>query len=309
MYGEAGSDQLFGGLGADQLIGGDGVGEFDYARYDDANYGNLTIRLDAPNLNTGAALGDTYIGIEGLIGGVGNDFISGNGSVNVLYGAAGNDRIYGRAGADELYGEEGSDRLYGGTGADVHVGGDDAGIDLACYDDANYGNLTLRLDGLANVGVAAVGDSYFGIEGLVGGLGNDTLIGNSLGNQLYGGGGDDLIDGLAGKDRLTGGSGADRFSFSATLNATTNVDAIVDFVHGIDDLQLKQSIFGSILATLDADEFCIGTAAADGNDFIIYNDVTGRLYYDANGNLAGGQTLFATVTIGTVLDIGDFVMV
>jgi Ca2+-binding RTX toxin-like protein len=44
-------------------------------------------------------------------------------------------------------------------------------------------------------------------------------------------------------------------------------------------------------------------------DRIIYNNITGQLFYDSNGNGAGGQTLFATVTAGTVLNTGDFLMV
>jgi Ca2+-binding RTX toxin-like protein len=305
LDGGLGSDNLSGGLGADQLIGGDGVGEIDYARYDDANYGNLTIRLDAPNLNTGAAAGDTFTGIEGLVGGLGNDTVVGNASANFLFGGGGNDNVYGQAGADYLNGGAGTNNLYGGAGADQHIGG--TGIDYARYDDANWGNLTIRLDGGANVGAVAVGDTYTGIEGLVSGLGNDILIGSTSNNQLFGGGGSDYIDGRAGSDYLNGGAGADRFVFATALGAT-NIDTIADFVHLTDDIVLSQAIFAGIGTTLDASEFQIGAANA-ATDRIIYNNITGQLFYDANGNAAGGQTLFATVTAGTVLSTSDFVMV
>ncbi len=308
LNGGNGSDNLSGGIGADFLIGGDDAG-IDYARYDDANHGNLTIRLDAPNLNTGAAAGDTYTGIEGIVGGVGNDTIVGNASANYLFGSGGNDNIYGLGGADYLNGGAGGDSLWGGAGADAHIGGDDTGIDYARYDDANWGNLTIRLDAPnLNTGAAA-GDTYTGIEGLIGGLGNDIIIGNASNNYLLGGGGADYINGLAGNDYMSGGTGADRFVFSTALNASTNVDTVADFAHGVDDFNLAKSIFAVIGTTLDATELRFGSAAADANDFIIYNSATGQLFYDANGNGAGGQTLFATVTVGTVLDIGDFVMV
>ncbi|MGL4490151.1 MAG: calcium-binding protein, partial [Rhizobiaceae bacterium] len=266
-------------------------------------------RLDNPGGNTGAAAaGDTYFSIEGLVGGDGNDLVIGDASANFLFGLDGTDVIYGLGDDDYLNGGNGTNQLYGGAGADVHIGG--SGVDYARYDDANYGNLTIRLDTpSANVGAAAVGDTYTNIDGLIGGLGNDIVIGNSANNLLYGGGGIDYINGQAGNDFLNGGAGADRFAFSTALNAATNADTVADFVHAIDDLALTQSIFASIGATLDATELRLGTVAADANDFIIYNSANGQLFYDANGSGAGGQTLFATVTAGTVLNIGDFVMV
>jgi serralysin len=140
-------DHLYGGLGADIHYGdaNDG-GEIDYARYDDANYGNLTIRLDVSTLNTSAAAGDSYVNIEGLVGGAGNDTVVGNGLANYLFGASGDDFIYGQGGADYLNGGAGADSLWGRAGADQHIGGDGAELDFARYDDANWGNLTLRLD-------------------------------------------------------------------------------------------------------------------------------------------------------------------
>jgi Ca2+-binding RTX toxin-like protein len=143
---------------------------------------------------------------------------------------------------------------------------------------------------------------------LTGGVGNDVVIGNASNNYLYGGAGGDFIDGLNGNDYLHGGQGVDKIRFSTALGAT-NIDRIAGYTHGEDDILLLQSIFGSIGATHDASELRLGSAAADANDFIIYNSGTGELFYDANGNGAGGQTLFARMTSGTVLDTGDFMMV
>ena len=304
LSGNAGADNLWGGLGADVHASGDD-GAVDYARYDDANYGNLTIRLDFSNFNTGAAAGDTYLGIEGLVGGAGNDVVVGNGSNNFLFGSGGVDLIYGQAGNDYLSGDAGGDNLWGGAGSDAHYGGSDAGIDYARYDDANWGNLSLRLDNAAlNGGAAAVGDTYNGIEGLVGGLGNDVIIGNALANYLFGQGGADYIDGLGGSDYLNGG--ADRFRFSTALGAG-NIDYIADFQHGVDDILLLQSLFSAVGASLTADEFRIGMAQ-DANDFLLYNNITGQLFYDSNANAAGGMVQFATVAAGTVLTFDDFIM-
>jgi Ca2+-binding RTX toxin-like protein len=305
VVGDAGGDHLWGGADADAHYGGDGP---DYARYDDANHGNLTIRLDAPSLNTGAAAGDTYNNIEGLVGGTGNDTVGGDGQNNYLFGGANDDMVFGGAGNDFLSGDAGGDNLWGGAGADAHYGGNDAGIDYARYDDADRGNLTLRLDNAAlNAGTGAVGDTYAGIEGLVGGAGADVIIGNASVNYLFGQGGADYIDGLGGSDYLNGGAGADRFRFSTALSGS-NVDQIADFQHLVDDILLLQSVFAGIGPTLTADEFRIGMAQ-DANDRILYNNGTGQLYCDSNANVAGGMMLFATVTAGTVLTFDDFIMV
>ena len=48
------------------------------------------------------------------------------------------------------------------------------------------------------------------IENAIGGVGDDTLIGNDAGNDLYGGGGHDLLQGNSGSDWLEGGFSSDQ---------------------------------------------------------------------------------------------------
>ncbi|GEC33321.1 protease [Sinorhizobium fredii USDA 205] len=71
--------------------------------------------------------GDTRSLIENVLGGAGNDAITGNQAANKLYGYAGNDIMNGDTGHDVLYGGVGSDKLYGSSGNDALVG--DAGND------------------------------------------------------------------------------------------------------------------------------------------------------------------------------------
>ncbi len=306
LFGEAGADNLWGGQGADAHYGGAGAGT-DYARYDDANHGNLRISLLDPSTNTGAAAGDTYSGIEGIVGGIGNDTVYGDTLANVLIGGAGNDFIYGGAANDQLFGEAGADNLWGGLGADAHYGGNDGSFDLAVYTDANYGNLTISLLAPSSNTGAAAGDTYFGIEGLSGGVGNDVVIGDAAANILFGQGGNDFIDGREGNDTLNGGSGADRFRLATAIGAG-NVDTIAAFQVGVDDILLAQAIFAAIGASLTADEFAFGPAA-DGNDFLLYSSATGALTYDANANVAGGGIQIALLGTGLALTFSDFVMV
>ncbi|WP_422370998.1 FG-GAP-like repeat-containing protein [Hoeflea sp.] len=108
IYGQGGSDSLAGGLGADVLDGGEG---FDYVRYDDAAYPDdirVYLQSQYSNLNTGvAAIGDTFVSIEGLQTSVRNDTLFGNSENNILLGNLGTDNLYGFTGNDTLYGGAG----------------------------------------------------------------------------------------------------------------------------------------------------------------------------------------------------------
>ena len=145
----------------------------------------------------------------------------------------------------------------------------------------------------------------------MGGAGNDVINGGAGNDNLQGGAGTDTLKGGVGNDTLTGGTDADKFVFNTALNALTNVDDITDFEVGIDQIGLENSIFTKLAATgtLSADFFHIGAGAADLNDFIIYDDATGALYYDSNGSAAGQQVQFAHLDPGLTLTHTDFFVV
>jgi len=78
----------------------------------------------AVNLAAGTASGFTSIaGVERVIGGAGNDALTGDGFDNRLDGGAGDDNLNGGAGVDTLLGGEGADVLAGGLGNDSLLGG------------------------------------------------------------------------------------------------------------------------------------------------------------------------------------------
>ena len=127
-------------------------------------------------LNTGDAKGDVLVAVEDLEGSLYAATLSGDAGANRIFGLDGSDQLFGRAGNDSLTGGAGEDTLSGGAGADRLEGG--AGFDLASYAEAG----ALRVD-LAQPGLStgeALGDQFDGIEGLLGGAGNDTLLGLSL---------------------------------------------------------------------------------------------------------------------------------
>ncbi len=134
LWGGAGADNLFGLGGHDYLNGGgdndsifsnggsntiDGSSGFDLVRYDYAP-ARVVAALDpsASMYNTGAAAGDSYTGVEGLVGTAFNDVLFGDTGSNQLYGAAGNDLLIGGAGDDVLFGGTGANELQGGAGND-----------------------------------------------------------------------------------------------------------------------------------------------------------------------------------------------
>jgi Ca2+-binding RTX toxin-like protein len=121
LSGGAGEDDLPGGPGSDRLIGGAGR---DTVRYDD-RHGAVRADLQG-DADDGASAEHDQIAsdVENLVGGRGNDRLTGNRHANQINGGAGKDRLYGRAGKDEIDGGPGNDRIVGGSGRDDLAGDD-----------------------------------------------------------------------------------------------------------------------------------------------------------------------------------------
>jgi Ca2+-binding RTX toxin-like protein len=297
LDGDAGNDTLQGGAGADQLIGG---ANLDFASYANAGAG-VVASIGAPAGNTGDATGDSYSGIEGLIGSGFSDTLAGSALVSdTIYGGAGDDQLSGSGtGTGDTFG----DTLYGG-----------ADLDRTTYNGSALA-ITLALDGSAGSGGNAQGDRLFEIEWLVGSQGNDLLGGSGgadtldgdLGNDIVSGGaGNDLLIGGDGNDTLIGGLGGDTMFGGAGTDAASwaNAASAVTFSpfvtaageavgDGIDSIEI---FLGSAF-----DDHITGMAFAaetfyggDGNDFLSGNgqggtpgaggqDSAGDIYYGGNG--------------------------
>jgi Ca2+-binding RTX toxin-like protein len=328
-------DVLVGGTGADQLIGGAGVDSADYS----ASNGAVRVNLAVSQGLDFHAHGDTYNGIEIVIGSNfadrftgsanGDTFRAGAGA-DVLLGQNGDDVLDGGAGADNLNGGNQNDILIGGAGGDVLAGG--TGIDTIDYS-ASAGGVRVNIS--ANLGLDndAQGDTFNSVEGVIGSAfndrftgatqfadffhgagGDDTLLGQAGDDFLYGETGNDTITGGAGSDLLDGGLGADAFNGGAGLDAFVfadvlgagNVDTIAGFSVADDVIHLSTAIFGVAAGTLAASAFTIGAAAADADDRIIYNSATGAVFFDADGDGAGAAVQFATLGTGLALTNADF---
>jgi serralysin len=154
------------------------------------------------------------------------------------------------------------------------------------------------------------GDDY-----IRGGAGNDRLFGNEGKDALIGGTGNDILTGGAGGDILTGGAGKDQFIFGdgSSFNAASlGIDRINDFTPGEDLIGLSKATFNlskrnftSSFATVTDD-----ASAATSEVAIVYNTSNGKLFYNANGSLAGlGEgAQFATLFGQPALSAQDFIV-
>jgi predicted extracellular nuclease len=240
LSGGIGNDVLFGGAGDDALDGGDGT---DTADYSDDTIG-VVVDLAAGTAEGDAIGADELISIENVIGGAGDDLLTGDDGDNVFAAGAGDDVIDGGEGTDTLdlsaatgpvtvdfaagtvSGQGvGSDRfmniekLLFGAGDDIVVGnnGNDA-FDGGAGNDTlkgGAGNDTLRGDAGDDVVDGGSGD-----DAVFGGVGNDVLKGGSGVDRLEGGAGNDVVDAGSGNDILLGGEGND------TLEAGSGDDRV-----------------------------------------------------------------------------------
>ncbi len=151
-------------------------------------------------------------------------------------------------------------------------------------------------------------DGFAGKDTIVGMLGSDKLYGGANRDMLLGGTGNDTLSGGLGVDKLQGDDGADRFVFSEKPGSA-NADRILDFDAAQDSIRLSHSVFTGIgRGVLDADQFHAGTEAASASDRIVYDDATGRLYFDADGDGAAAMKLFATLNGAPDITAVDFIV-
>lgn len=177
---------------------------------------------------------------------------------------------------------------------------------------------TLLGTGKLNLTGSTAADKLTGNSGankISGAQGNDRISGGGGADTLYGNAGNDLLRGGSGKDILYGGAGKDLFRFDTTPNSTTNVDRIMDFSVADDTIQLENAIFTRFGKTttgpIPSSSFKANTTgrASDANDYIVYETDTGKLFYDTNGNAAGGATQIALLGVNLSLTAADFVLV
>ena len=278
LTGNGNDNGLDGGPGADTLNGGAGN---DYALY--------WTRTAAVNVSFDGVANDGEPGendvlgsdVESVIGGGGNDTLTGNAADNNLVGWDGDDTLDGRGGADNLWGVNGNDTAsYAAHTAAVSVTLDDAAGDGATGENDNAAT-----------------------ENVIGGTGADTLTGGTGPNSLNGGPGADVLDGGAANDALAGGTGTDRVTYATRANTVTaDIDGAADDGEGGEgdniatDVENLTGGTGADTLTGDADANVLdGGANADvlngggGTDTATYASRTAAITADIDGTADDGE--------------------
>ena len=258
LYGGEGDDVLTGGAGADALHGGAGRDTLSY----EGSSAGVTVDLSTGTADGGDARGDTFSGMEDIIGTAREDRLTGDGNANRLYGGAGRDWLTGGAGADWLYGGAGTDYL--NVDADDFEHGEvdgGEGEDYAYFSAESRGvTVDLAAHGLEGVN-GGDGDDVFSHSGsdgdisLNGGGGNDRLTGSDGHfDRLLGGAGDDILDSRGGSDEMQGDGGDDIYLFGRgdgrdyiDNRGESASDDVLRFDDGIDADQLWFSRSGNDL--------------------------------------------------------------
>jgi Ca2+-binding RTX toxin-like protein len=229
-------------------------------------------------------------------------YLVGNGASQVIIGNFGDNIINGRSGD----GQGNPDTLIGLAGNDtfaVFLQGDVVREEVGQGSDIVVANASYQLREGTEIEVLTAVDQTATAASQ-----QFTLRGNGFAQTIVGNDTVNVLDGRGGNDVLIGRGGNDTFAFTTALGSG-NVDTIQDFAAG-DRIGLASDIFGSVTADgIVAGEFVIGTAAADGDDRLIYDQATGRLWLDADGNGAGAAVLFAQLAAGTVLSASSFVVI
>ncbi len=304
LHGGDGDDIFIDWKGHNILDGGNGNDTISYANFFAGLLGSPTITI---NLTTGQGIiesdsafflmsGGTpqrvnystnhLSNIENIIGSNIDDSIIGDNNANVISGLAGNDFITGGEGNDSIDGGLGSDTVsYSYLTSLEKLNASLLSENIMVFD--NFNNL-LETDKLNNV------------DNLLGGKGNDQLIGNNDSNlldgsdgsdQIFGMGGDDLLISGNGSNYLDGGDGDDTADYltSSVGIYVSLAEHFLIFGENRDDLVSIENIIGS-----NFDDLIIGDQnnniinGSNGNDDLAgFNGDDTLIGGEGNDNLAG----------------------
>jgi uncharacterized protein YkwD len=299
LNGLAGDDTLDGGAGNDLLIGGHGS-DFFYVDSDgdrvaesrkwsghDTVISSVDFRMGSAHIEDLELTGTARIGaVNGL-----KNRIEGNDSDNILDGGKNVDTLIGGLGDDRYL-----IRAPGDTAREQAGEGVDEVLAYRSY------SLEAHVEKLFMQTVYTRDGNPALFNGIGNGLDN-TIVGTPFANTIVGREGNDVLKGQAGDDT---------FVFDREIGAG-NVDRLIDFetILGDDDtLKFKGSILGGgvVAGVLDVADFVAGTAAEDASDRFIFDQISGQLWFDADGSGTTDQVLLATFEQNAIVQADDILI-
>ncbi|ADM09419.1 putative hemolysin-adenlyate cyclase protein [Parvularcula bermudensis HTCC2503] len=219
-----GKGDIWPGTAKGKLIGGQGYDTVDFSQIAKDVRAALT-----PSDKSRVTLnGETTLYIEGIenaIGGSGADMFSGGDGSNILLGNGGD---------DELKGGHGPDKLDGGAGDDT--------VDYSYTDKALI--LTLAEGAYTAPFVGSIQEDVLrDLENVIGGNGDDIVIGDDRPNRFDAGSGNDTFQGGGGVDVFGGSRGNDTASYADQVLSVSVTLASYDsarvYIGGVPDDILK----------------------------------------------------------------------
>jgi hypothetical protein len=134
----------------------------------------------------------------------------------------------------------------------------------------------------------------------------DVIHGRGGNDRLYGFDGNDTLNGGTGNDTLHGSWDSDIFVFDTPLDAASNVDKIISYDED-DMIQLSSAVFTKLsVGRLSLRNYSSTGVAEDADDFIVYDEESGWLYYDPDGSGIALKVLFAKITLNTFFGSNHF---
>ncbi len=247
------------------------------------------------DLSAGTATGFASItGVDNIVGGAGNDVLTGDANANSISGGGGDDIIVGAQNDTLLDGGIGNDTLQVGSNFTASSDGQIANIETVTMTSASTLNLSNQSEGFT----------------INGSSGNDTIAGGSGKDTILGGDGNDTVTGGKGADILTGGAGSDIFKFAAgdstislggskMAGTISGYDVVTDFKPGS-----TQGLSDRIAYTNASVSTSVG-----GNDSDLQLH-TG--YKVSSGSVSGGVATFvdahgSTVSLTSITDVAAVV--
>ena len=288
-------------------------------------------------------------GNDSLVGGADADVLMGFGGHDRLQGGGAVDRLFGGSGNDTLDGGVAGDSMAGGANDDLYLVDDandlvreaaGGGTDRAQATVSH--TLAAQVENLVLAGGDAInGSGNVAANQITGNISNNILVGAGGNDKLLGGGGFDFLDGGTGNDDLQGGEGIDNMDGGAGIDRLlggagrdtiagdlgndvfvfTSLgergDILTDFqnVFGDNDsFEIRAAGFGGGLvagaAVTDAQfDTQASNAALTSSVRFIFRTSDQTLWFDSNGNVAGGLYLLADLQVDADVTRADILLV